>query len=504
MAFRQFGEYDAVGLAELVAKREVTPLELVDAAIERIESVNGDLNALVTPMYDAAREVAKGDIPDGPFRGVPFVLKDLLAMYEGVGLTSGSRFYRDWVPRYDSELVRRHRRAGLIVVGKSNTPELGLVPVTEPELHGPTHTPWKLGHNSGGSSGGSGSLVGARAVPMAHGGDGGGSIRIPASCCGCFGLKPSRGRTPPGPDASEQWRGFAIEHVLTMSVRDSAAMLDATSAPDPMSRHHAPRPERPFLREIGADPGKLRIAFTTRPFLPSKPHPDTVRAVEETASLLRDLGHHVEEATPKVDAMQFATDFVLLVATETATGIAEAEEVVGKPATRQDFETSTWLVAMLGRQISALDMALAERRLHALARRVAEWFADWDLLLTPTLALPPPPHYALQPKGVEALLHETVAAARLGPLLRIPKVIELLASKIFEFIPWTPLMNLTGQPSMSVPIHWNAQGLPIGSMLTGRYGDDALLIRVASQLETARPWRDRRPVVDAEARVSRG
>lgn len=497
MAFEDFGRYDAVGLAELVAKREVTPLELVETAIARIERVNPKLNALVTPMYDQARAAAQGELPDGPFRGVPFVLKDLIAMYEGVGLTSGSRFYREWVPRYDSELVRRHRAAGLIVVGKSNTPELGLVPVTEPELHGPTHTPWKQGHNSGGSSGGSGALVGARAVPMAHGGDGGGSIRIPASCCGIFGLKPSRGRIPTGPDSSEQWRGFAIEHVLTLSVRDSAVMLDATSKPDLASRHYAPPPERPFAREVGVKPGKLKIAFTTRPFLPSHPHADTARAVEDAAALLESLGHHVEEATPKVDALQFAKDFATLVGTETAAGIVEAEAVVGRKATRHDFETATWLVAMLGRQISGLDLTMAERRLQALTRRTLTWFEDWDLLLTPTLALPPPEHYALQPKGVEALAHEIIAAAHLSPVLRIPQVVEALASKIFEFIPWTPLANVTGQPSMSVPLWWNDDGLPIGVMLTAKWADEATLFRLAGQLEEARPWRDRLPPIHA-------
>jgi len=499
MTFTDFGRYDAVGLAELVRKRAVTPLELVDAAIERVEKVNPKLNALVTPMYDEARAVAKGGIPDGPFRGVPFVLKDLLAMYEGVTLTGGCRFYADWVPRYDSELVRRHREAGLIVIGKSNTPELGIVPVTEPELHGPTSTPWKQGHNSGGSSGGSAALVGARALPMAHGGDGGGSIRIPASCCGVFGLKPTRGRTPPGPDSSEQWRGFAIEHVITVSVRDSAAMLDATSAHDPRSRHYAPAPKRPFAEEVGKKVGKLKIAFTTHPFLPSKPHPDATRAVEDAAKLLEALGHRVEEATPKIDALQFAKDFVTIVATETAAGLVEAEQVVGRKAERHDFETATWLIAKLGGHISALELTLAERRIHAIARRTAAWFEDWDLLLTPTLALAPPLHYALQPKGAEALLHEAVAAARLTPLMRIPGVVDRMAEKIFDFIPWTPLANVTGQPSMSVPLWWNAEGLPVGAMLTARFGDEATLLRLAAQLEEARPWRDRRPPIDAEA-----
>lgn len=499
MAFRDFGDYDAMGLAELVRRGEVTPLELAEEAIARIERVNPRLNALVTPMYDEARKVAGNDLPDAPFRGVPFVLKDLLALYEGVQLTSGSRFYADYVPRYDSELVRRYKAAGLVVVGKTNTPELGLVPVTEPELHGPTHTPWKQGRSSGGSSGGSGALVGARAVPMAHGGDGGGSIRIPASCCGIFGLKPSRGRAPTGPDVSEQWKGFAIEHVLTLSVRDSAAMLDATSHPDVSARHVAPPPVRPFLEEVGQPPGRLRIGFTTKPFLPSHPHADTARAVEDAAKLCEELGHHVEEATPKIDTLQFAKDFVTIVATETAAGILEAEQVVGRKATRQDFETATWLVGMLGRQLGALQLTMAERRLHALTRRHATYFDAYDVLLTPTVALPPPPHYALQPKGAEALLQEALAAANLGPVLRLPGVVDKLAEKIFEFIPWTPLANVTGQPSMSVPLWWNDEGLPLGAMFTARYCEEATLLRLASQLEQARPWRDRRPPVHADA-----
>ncbi len=392
MAFDDFGKYDGLGLAELVRKGEVSPLELVEAAVDRIEAVNPKLNAVVTPMVDEARRVARADLPDGPFRGVPFLLKDLTASYEGVELTSGSRFCASYVPRYDVELVRRYRRAGLIVVGKTNTPELGLLPVTEPELHGPTSTPWRQGRSSGGSSGGSGSMVGARAVPMAHGGDGGGSIRIPASCCGIFGLKPTRGRTPTGPNVSEHWRGFSIDHVLTLSVRDSAAMLDATSAPEVGARHQAPPCERPFLEEVGRDPGKLRIAFTTRPFLPSQPSADSVRAVEDAAKLLRALGHDVGEASPKIDTSQFAKDFLTLIAVETATGIAELEEVVGRKATRREFESTTWVTGMLGRQISGLALALAERRLQALAMRTARFFEEHDLLLTPAVATPPPIH----------------------------------------------------------------------------------------------------------------
>ncbi|MBW2461413.1 MAG: amidase [Deltaproteobacteria bacterium] len=491
-----FGDHDALGLAELVRDGEVTPLELVEAAISNIEEVNGDLNAVVIRMYDEARRVAGGDLPDGPFRGVPFLLKNLLSAYSGVRLTGGSRYYADYVPDHDAELVKRYKRAGLVVVGKTNTPELGIVPFTEPELHGPTHTPWKLGYNSGGSSGGAGAAVGAGVVPAAHGGDGGGSIRIPAACCGVFGFKPTRARTPTGPDASEHWYGFAIEHALTRSVRDSAALLDATTGPEVGNWYAPPPVPEPFLDATRREPRKLRVAFTTDPLMPSKVHPDCVTATERMAQALEDLGHHVEEARPPVDASAFARDFLTVVSVATATEAIAGAKIVGRPATKDDFEVTTWLAVMMGRNTGAVQFALALENLKTLSRTTAPFFEDYDVLLTPTLGGPPPKIGALKPKGFEATLQRAIVRGNLAPLLKVPGAVERVAEEVYDFVPFTIFANVTGQPSMNVPFHWNDDGLPIGTMLTGRFGDDWTLLSLAAQLEEAHPWANKRPPIN--------
>jgi len=497
--FPEYDSHDGLGLAELVRAGEVTPLELVEEAIARVEAVNPRLNAVVTPMYDAARGAAEGGLPDGAFRGVPFLLKDLIAAYAGVPLTCGCRFYRDYVPDFDAEIVKRHKAAGLVVVGKTNTPELGIVAVTEPELHGPTHTPWRLGHTSGGSSGGSAAAVAAGVVPMAHGGDGGGSIRIPAACCGVFGFKPTRGRTPTGPNASEHWKGFAIEHALTRSVRDSAALLDATTGQEVDSWYYTAPPKRSFLKEVR--PKKktraLRVAVTTAPHLPGQVHPDCVGAVEEVAKLCEELGHQVEEVTLDTDPQGFARDFLTMVAVSTAVEMDQAAALVGRAPSRRDFETATWLLGMMGRQIGAARYEAALTRLQSLARQVARASAGWDVLLSPTLGKPPVRVGELQPNLVESALQQVVAGANLGPVLRVPGILEGMAEKVFEFVPFTPLANVTGQPSMNVPLVWNEQGLPVGTMFTAGFGDDATLFQLAGQLERLRPWKDRRPPVHA-------
>ncbi len=487
------GDHDALGLAELVRRREVTPTELVEACIANVERLNPQLNAVVTPMFDAARAAAAEDLPPGPFRGIPFFVKDLAQAVAGVRFTRGGRFYADDVPKHDSTLIERYRRAGLVLVGKTNTPELGLTPFTEPLLHGPTHNPWSLAHNTGGSSGGAGAVVGARIAPMAHGGDGGGSIRIPASICGVFGLKPTRGRTPVGPDAGEGWFGLALDHALTLSVRDSAALLDATDGYERGAPYDAPPKTGPFLEEASRAPGKLRIALCKTPFLPGAPHPDVLAAVDDAAKLCESLGHHVEERELPIDRDQLAVDFTTLVAVATACDIDEAARVVGRRATHRDFETSTWVVGLLGRTMGGAKLENARRRLHALARRVADFQASFDVILTPTLGAPPPRIGSLAPHGVEASAQRLIAAMGLRSVLRIDALVDVIAKKTFAFIPYTPLANITGQPSMSVPLYWNAAGLPIGTMFTGRFGDEATLFRLAAQLEQARPWRERRP-----------
>jgi amidase len=497
--FAEYARYDALGLADLVRRGDVAPGELVEEAIARIERVNPRLNAVVLALYQQARAAARETPAEGaPFAGVPFLLKDLLQGVQGVPTTDGSRIYRGWVRDHDTELVTRYRQAGLLFVGKTNTPELGIVPVTEPEIFGPTHNPWALEHTPGGSSGGSGAAVAAGVVPMAHGGDGGGSIRIPAACCGLFGLKPSRGRNPLGPDSSEGWAGFVQEHVLSRTVRDSAAALDATGGPEPTSPYHAPPRERPYLEEVGRDPGRLRIAFHTEPAFAREVHPDCVAAVHEVARLCEELGHHVEEVTPDHQAEALARAFFTVVVAYTASDLVNAERTVGRPVTPADVETATWLSAQIGRQLSAADLAVAVGDLQAETRRLVARYADHDVVLTPTLARPPGRIGELQPQGLERRAHELVAKGRLNLALRLPGAVEAATRRIFDFIPFTPVANFTGQPSASLPLVWNAVGLPIGTMFTGRYGDEATLFRLAAQLEQARPWADRRPPVHSD------
>jgi len=498
MAIAEYDGLDGLEMGALVRARQVTALELCEEAIARIERWNPRVNAVVARLYDQARHAAGNGLPEGPFTGVPFLLKDLQVALAGVPLTCGSRFMAGYTPPVDATLVERYRRAGVVFVGKTNTPEVGLMPFTEPVLFGPTRNPWSARHTPGGSSGGAAAAVASGMVPVAHASDGGGSIRIPASCCGLFGLKPTRGRTPVGPYASEVWSGLAIEHVVSRTVRDSAAMLDASAGSEPTGRYHVPPPARPFLDEVGTAPAPLRIALTKRPQLSARPlHPDCAAAVDDAGRLLADLGHHVEEADLDVDAEAFARDFFLSVCVEMAAAAAHAEELVGRKPRRGEFETGTAITIMIGRQQKAVAAALARDRLNQISRRAAGLLERYDVLLSPTLGLPPFEIGALQPKGLEAWGQELVVAARLGFLLRIPALLASSIRRVFQFMPFTPLANVTGQPSMSVPLNWNAAGLPIGVLFTGRFGDEATLFRLAGQLEAARPWKSRRPAVAA-------
>lgn len=494
-SFNDYDKYDGLGLAELVRNKEVQPSELVEEAIDRIEKLNPQVNAVIHKMYDLAREAAKGDLPEGPFRGVPFLLKDLGVMYAGVPLRGGSRFHLDFVPDHDSEITKRFKAAGLIVLGKTNTPEYGLMPVTEPQLFGPSNNPWDLTRTTGGSSGGAAAAVVTRMVPLAHGSDGGGSIRIPASCCGLFGLKPTRGRNPMGPDWGEAWQGLACDHVLTRSVRDSAAMLDATAGPDVGAPYYAPPPARPYLDEVDTDPGRLRIAFTAQPFLSDFVHEDCIRGLEATVKLCQELGHELVEAAPQIDGKAFARAFLTVVLGETRATIEEAEAISGRRATFGDFEPATWAVSLIGARISAAQFSRAVLLLQRTARQIGPFFEDYDLLLTPTVAMPSLVTGTLLPKGVEAVGLKLLGSLNAGGLIRVLGRIEANADKLFEFVPYTPVFNATGQPAMSVPLHWNAEGLPIGMHFVGRYGDEATLFRLASQLERARPWFNRIPPV---------
>ena len=473
-ASEQYSNLDATALAELVRRREVQPLELVDATIESIEKANPILNAVVTPMYEEARATAARELPQGPFTGVPFLLKDLLASYAGVRMTSGSAFLADFVPGHDSALVSRYKRAGLIVVGKTNTPEFGSVPTTEPKLFGPSRNPWDTGRTTGGSSGGSAAAVAARIVPMAHANDGGGSIRIPASCCGLFGLKPTRARNSLAPAFGDMFGGLVAEHAVTRSVRDSAALLDATSGPEVGDPYYAPPPARPFIQEVGADPGRLRIALTATAPSGEAVHEDCVAAVRDAAKLCAELGHDVEEASPTLNMETLSRNFMALWAAGCAWEIDGNARRTGRAVAEDQFEPGTWTLYQMGTRVTASRYLNALEELQAMSRDVGRFFVDYDLWLTPTLGTPPAPlgHF-------DSPLDDPLRGMR----------------RAAEFVPFTPISNATGQPAMSTPLYWNSEGLPVGTHFVARFGDEATLFRLAAQLEEARPWKDRRPPV---------
>ncbi|MCS6925401.1 MAG: amidase [Candidatus Binatia bacterium] len=473
---------DGTAQAELVRKGEITPLELVDAAIARIEHVNPRLNAVTIPLFEKARAQARRtDLPHGPFRGVPFLLKDLVCASAGDPLHNGMRLLKElgFTAPYDTYLATKFRQAGFIFLGKTNTPELGLNATTEPEAYGPSRNPWDVRYSTGGSSGGSAAAVAAGLVPIAHANDGGGSIRIPASACGLVGLKPSRGRVSLGPDFGDAWHGLAIEGVVTRSVRDTAAVLDAISGMMPGDPYAAPPQRRPFSQEVGAPPGQLRIGFMRRAPAGRVPlHGDCIAAVESAAQLLSSLGHRVEEShPPALDEQAYSEHFSDVVASHTVQTFELLAQSIGRPLTRDDVELWTWTVAERGRRLSAGQYLGAIHWLQVWTRRVVQWWTDgFDLLLTPTLAAPPPP---------------------LGTLVADPRNPGEGWNRLLDLIQFTPAYNITGQPAISLPLHWNAAGLPIGIQLVAAFGREDLLLQVAAQLEQARPWHDRRPPVHA-------
>lgn len=472
------GRLDATAQAELVRRGEVTPIELVEAAIERVEHLNPRLNAVITPLFEKARAQAGApDLPQGPFRGVPFLLKDLVLQSANDPHHAGARFLKElgWVSSHDSHLAAKLRAAGFIFLGKTNVPEFGPLPTTEPAVYGPTRNPWNLDHSPGGSSGGSAAAVAAGLVPAAHANDGGGSIRIPASACGLVGLKPTRGRTSLGPDLGEYWAGAVVEHVVTRSVRDTAAILDAVSGPAPGDPYFAPPPTRPFAAEVGQSVERLRIGLLTKPLHPeATTHGDCVRAVGEAAALLASLGHVVEESHP---AALEGPDLFANAGRISVAGLARDLESwgarIGRPLCAEDVEPNTWALGQIGRAISATQYLESVETVHALSRRVAAWWGEgWDLLVTPTLSEPPPP------LGQFTSSHE-------DPLAPSQRAMALCV--------FTMPFNFTGQPAISLPLFWSDAGLPIGVQLVAAYGREDLLIRVASQLEQARPWADRWP-----------
>jgi amidase len=472
-------DLDGVAQADLVRRKEVTPLELVDAAIDRIERVNPQINAVIIPLYDKARALAKsGSLPEGPLTGVPFLLKDLVCTSGGDPQHDGMRLLRDLknIASHDSYLAAKFRAAGLITVGKTNTPELGLNATTEPEAYGASRNPWNPGHSTGGSSGGSAAAVASGLVPVAHGNDGGGSIRIPASECGLVGLKPSRGRVSLGPDFAEMWHGFAIEGVLTRSVRDTAVVLDAIAGNMPGDPYSAPPQSRPFRDEVADLPKKLRIGMMRCEPRDGAPlHPDCRAAVEGAAGLLESLGHRVEESHPDALDENKAVwhHFTDIVSCHAVFAIEQYQQIVGRNISAEDVELMTWYFVERGRDLPATRYLSSVQWVHGWARRVAQWWSEggFDVLLTPTIATPPPP---------------------LGVLVPTRENPDAAIERLTATIQFTPQFNATGQPAISLPLHWNADGLPIGIQLVASLGGEGLLLQLAYQLEEARPWHSRR------------
>ena len=473
MTFAEYAEYDGLGLAALVEKGHVTPLELVEEAIARIEKYNPQLNAVIYKLYDQGRETARSKGRRGSrFHGVPFLLKDVLGNTVGVPTACGARFLADMPAMQDDTLVVRFKAAGLIPLGKTNVPEFGLLPTTESALYGPCHNPWNLQHSTGGSSGGSAAAVAAGIVPMAHATDGGGSIRIPASCCGLVGLKPTRARNPMGPVLGDIMNGLICEHVVSRTVRDTAALLDCTAGPEPGDPYAAPAAPRPFFEEVGAPVERLRIAFATKNFTGMPLHPECVAAVTRTAALCEELGHIVEEASPAVDAGTLTQSFLNVWCSGLAMQIEAVAQLAGREIREELFEGVSWALYQQGRQVTAAQYLIAIAMLQIQGREVGRFHERYDCWLTPTLGTPP---------------------IALGTVdINEPDFMRAFAP-ILDYVPFTPLQNTTGQPAISLPLHWTADGLPVGVMFTGRLGEESLLLRLAAQLEEAQPWKGRRP-----------
>ncbi len=492
----RFPEYelcDAVALAELIRCKKVTPSELCEAAIERIEWLNPGINAVVTPLFGDARRNSQAYFPNSPLSGVPILLKDLDFAYAGAPMTSGCRALTDYIPDRDSEMVRRFKIAGTIILGKTNTSEFGLSAITEPELFGPCRNPWNLDHTPGGSSGGSAAAVAAGMVPLAAAGDYGGSLRIPAAYCGLFGMKPSRGRNPNGPSQGQIWLGAAQSHVITRSVRDSAAMLDATCGPDVGAPYIICPPQSSYLKEVGKSPGRLRIAFNSKSPIGTSVHPECIRTVEHTARTLEKLGHHVEEAAPDVDGPAMTRSYLALSFGEVAANVKNMEMVLKRKVRAADMEPLTWTMALMGQSHSAGYLVQALRQWDRTAHQMGDFFQTYDLYLTPTTAFPPAKVGEMNPRSLRRILIRMVDKIKLGRWMPAIGLLDQMAKEILKRTPFTQLANLCGLPAMSVPMYWTTGGLPCGAQFVGPFGREDRLFRLAGQLEDAQPWFYRRP-----------
>jgi amidase len=471
MRFDEYRRCDAVALAGLVAKGEVSAREVLEAAIARAEAVNPKINAIVHKQYERARAAIDKGLPRGPLAGVPYLLKDLAAFETGEPARFGSSLFADFVPDHDSAYTTRCKRAGLVIMGRSSTPELGISPNTEPRLFGPCRNPWNLEHSAGGSSGGSAAAVAAGIVPVAHATDGGGSIRIPAAQCGLLGLKPSRGRISYAPDAGEGWGGMSTAHVVCRSVRDCAAMLDCTAGAEPGDPYTAPPPARPFTEESGRPPGPLKIALMRKDHRGGVPLPECLAGVEKAAKLCESLGHAVEEAHPDLDLRELRPNSRLITNANSARSLSRRWQALGRAPDASDVEAVTWAVYQRGLEITGVAYVEAIAAIHLAGRKFAAFLANYDVVLSATLPAPPP---------------------KLG-YFDMNGDVDVFRKRVDEYISVTPLHNATGTPAITVPLHWTAEGLPVGVHLAARYGDEVTLLRLAAQLEAAQPWFDKVP-----------
>jgi Asp-tRNA(Asn)/Glu-tRNA(Gln) amidotransferase A subunit family amidase len=493
MESTEYAAHDGLGLAQLIAERQVMADEVVQAAQARAREVNPSINAIVRWMdADAQQRLSAGSLT-GSFAGVPFLLKDLGQEYAGIPSSYGCRALANVPAIEHATVVQRWLDAGVVVFGKTNTPELGAKGITEPALFGPARNPWDLNRTPGGSSGGSAAAVAAGIVPVAGASDGGGSIRIPAACCGLFGLRAGRGLIPFGPTAGEPLHGAATNGTISRSVRDSAAMLDVLAGPDATVPYAPGMPAGPFLDEVGRDPGRLKIGFHTNSAINANPHPSAIAAVNEAAKLLESLGHEVEPVAAPFDDAALARDFLNIWFVYAAYEVAEIKRLTG--AGDDGFELDTLIMAGLGQAINSVDHCTALERRHEHVRGLASFHQRYDLLLTPTLATPPPrigqfdTPRALQPFAKFLLRTRTTR------LLRHLGVVDKMIDDNLGWVPYTQLANLTGRPAASVPLHWTAEGLPLGVQFVAGPGGEALLLRLASQLEVAQPWAQRRPTL---------
>lgn len=489
--FPEYELYDSVGLAELIHRKEFSAEEILETAIERIELLNPFVNAVTYKMYESARDQIKNNTAfnQGPLAGVPYLLKDLGVSYQAVPTSCGSRWLKNYTRPYHSELTQRYLKAGLIILGKTNTPEFGLMPVTEPEFTGLTKNPWNLTRTAGGSSGGSAAAVASRMLPAAQGGDAGGSIRIPASCCGLFGLKPTRGRTPMGPDRGRSWLGLGVEHALTRSVRDSAVLLDITLGDDSGTPSPLPSPSQSYLDSLNIPVKPLKIGLIEKPFFKVKVHENCITAVQDAAKLCTSLGHHIESTELNVDSERLLRAFTILFSASARAGLNFFRELLkGLP---EKIESTTKIIAALGKLYSADELIWAMDTLDQITRRVGKWFEQYDIMLTPTLAAPPIPHGQTRLKVYQTFILNLLNFT--GPRVLFKHAVEKGIASGFAFSPYTLIANITGQPAMSVPLYWDREGLPIGVQFTAPFGDEMTLFQLARQLELARPWQHRLP-----------